>query len=445
MALKIWMLIGGESLFWLRLFPVVFSVLALVPFLLLCRELKLTTSTIAFAVFLFAVNGSMIRSAQFVRMYSLLLCLSLFSIWLFVRYFNRGGGLVPLVLVNLLLVYTHYYGWLVVGSEVVAILLFQRDKWRPFVIMSGILIAAYIPWLVSVAQAAGLGSDIVQNIAWQAKPGVRELFAFVIELAEPFYFPVSNIEPASVYLVSVPLVVVILVVLAIYVTEWKREENKLSVLLLLVFVVFPLAMAFLASWVLPQSVWGTRHMIFIFPLVMILVANAALSLPLRAFRFAAVILIVLLSAAGFAVEARRESSRHVWCAWNDVADGIKGSERSGEHPTKIYTFENLIAYHMWFALRDTDRFRVAAVKGVDVRTADETYFLPRGFDGVDRASIDDISDQKIWVVFRTSGQGHSAPILAEFERKGYKICSSNLAEYPPTTVLWLQMGRGSCE
>lgn len=38
--LKIWVAIGGENLFWLRFFPVFFSVLAVVPFLLLCREVK---------------------------------------------------------------------------------------------------------------------------------------------------------------------------------------------------------------------------------------------------------------------------------------------------------------------------------------------------------------------------------------------------------------------
>src|SRR2546421_12581670 len=43
--LKLWITVGGESLFWLRLFPVTFAILSLVPFLLLCRELKLGTWT----------------------------------------------------------------------------------------------------------------------------------------------------------------------------------------------------------------------------------------------------------------------------------------------------------------------------------------------------------------------------------------------------------------
>ena len=39
--LKVWTAAGGESLLWLRLFPVVASAAALVPLLLLARELRL--------------------------------------------------------------------------------------------------------------------------------------------------------------------------------------------------------------------------------------------------------------------------------------------------------------------------------------------------------------------------------------------------------------------
>src|SRR6187402_689377 len=135
--LKFWIAIGGDGLLWLRLFPVLFSVIALVPFLLLGRELKVPTWTKALALFLLAVNGPMIKWAQFVRMYTLLMCVSLFSIWVFARYFNRGKGLIPLTIVNILLVYTHYYGWLVLAAEVVAILIFQRIKWRGVAAMVG--------------------------------------------------------------------------------------------------------------------------------------------------------------------------------------------------------------------------------------------------------------------------------------------------------------------
>src|ERR1044072_8531373 len=58
--LKIWISVGGESLFWLRFFPVFFSIAALVPFYFLCRALKLDYSTIALAFTFLAANGALI-------------------------------------------------------------------------------------------------------------------------------------------------------------------------------------------------------------------------------------------------------------------------------------------------------------------------------------------------------------------------------------------------
>src|SRR5258706_3683933 len=158
--LKLWIGIGGESLFWLKAFPVLFSIIAIFPFISLCRELKLPFSTQILALFLLGTNGSLIKYAQEVRMYSLLLCLSLFSMWLFARYFVKGKSFIPLVIVNILLVYTHYFGWFVVLSEVVAILAFQRIKWRRMLMMFAIAFASFMPWIIAIWQAAGAGSEL---------------------------------------------------------------------------------------------------------------------------------------------------------------------------------------------------------------------------------------------------------------------------------------------
>ena len=98
---------------------------------------------------------------------------------------------------------------------------------------------------------------------------------------------------------------------------------------------------------------------------------------------------------------------------------------------------------MWFALRDADRFKVAVVKGVDVRTDDETYFLPRGFDDVERANIDEIKDDRFWLAFRSSTAGDDAPIRTAFIQRGFKECQFYHVAYGPTTVFWVEMGK-SC-
>src|SRR4051812_17134587 len=53
LLLKIWISIGGEGLYWLRLFPVAIAAAAVVPFLYLCRDLKLSAWSKVIALLLF--------------------------------------------------------------------------------------------------------------------------------------------------------------------------------------------------------------------------------------------------------------------------------------------------------------------------------------------------------------------------------------------------------
>jgi uncharacterized membrane protein len=443
-VLKCWISMGGESVFWLRLLPVVFSVLALVPFVRLCRELKLKTPVILLSLFLLATNGALIKYTQTLRMYSMLMFMALLSMWLFARYFNRGKSFVPLLITNILLVYTHYFGWLVIGTEIVALLMFQRIKWRRGLAMVGIVFAAFVPWMMAVWQAARSGSDLAQNIAWQTRPGLRELLTFVIDLVEPFYFQASNAEPASIYIVSTPLLLVVTAAVGVYAMEWSSEDRSHSLYLLLLFVALPFFVAFAASWVLPHSVWGTRHLIILLPPAIALISHTIVDSKVRPFRITAVVSVIGLSILAFAINLRREMPRHVWCGWNDVAADIAARPDI----STIYAFENLVGYHLWFALRDSDRSRVAIVKGVDVATDDETYFLPREFNDVKQVSIDTIQDQQIWLAFRTSKPGDEAPVLDTFKRQGYQQCPGvRTMQFGATTVFWMKMTRISerCE
>ena len=113
MLLKLWIQIGGEDLLWLRLFPAVASIAAIVPLLFLSRNLKLRRGEVAVVLVLLTFNGYLIDHAQNLRMYSLLMFLSLCSLWAFVRFTNSANtgwkSALALFAGNLLLVFTHYY------------------------------------------------------------------------------------------------------------------------------------------------------------------------------------------------------------------------------------------------------------------------------------------------------------------------------------------------
>ena len=207
--LKIWISLGSENLFWLRSFPVLFSAIALIPFFFLCRQLKLSLSTITLSLAFLASSGSLIKYAQEVRMYSLLMCLSLFSIWLFARFFNVGKGIWVLTLVNILLVYTHYFGWFVAIAEVLAIFYLQRIKIGQISTMFAITLLSFAPWILAVWEASKINSNFGQNLGWASKPDVPTLFQFLLNLIEPFYYQSSSIDAGSVYLVTIPLLLIL--------------------------------------------------------------------------------------------------------------------------------------------------------------------------------------------------------------------------------------------
>jgi len=149
LLLKVWIGIGGESLLWLRLFPVLTSIAAIPPFILLFRELSLSGGKTTLALFLLAVNGYLIKYGQEVRMYSLLFLFSICSLWLFVSFIRNlptsRKRLIALTAINLLLVYTHYYGWLFVALEVLGLFILKRSELKSFLVGGAALVVAYLP------------------------------------------------------------------------------------------------------------------------------------------------------------------------------------------------------------------------------------------------------------------------------------------------------------
>ncbi|HEX8338069.1 MAG TPA: glycosyltransferase family 39 protein [Pyrinomonadaceae bacterium] len=435
--LKLWVAAGGESVYWLRLFPVVASVAALVPLLLLARELRLGAAETNVALLFAAANGYLIKYAQEVRMYGLLLLLALTSLWLFARLLNREGRarglLLALFFVNLLLVYTHYYGWLVVACEGVFLALRERRRLGAFLLTAAGLVVAYAPWVAACAGAAGAGRGLAQNIGWIGRPGPNDLVELFALFNQPFYFRQSSADPLFVrFGALLGLLVVGLPVVALLYGKVKRrgagdegaerkdvdeEGTDRAVAFLLLFTLLPVGLAFAASYVLPQSVWGTRHLI-VAAGPYALLAGVALGRLRRAWwRASALILLCCWVALAGAVALVRRPVAHVWCAWEGLAASASRDEAGA---SDVYAFEDLVAYHLWFALEREGRFRIVSVEGAPGVAEDLAYFLPRGFEGVAVAAPDALRGERFWAAFRDAEWDESRQPLKLILERGYR-------------------------
>ncbi|MEQ1604811.1 MAG: glycosyltransferase family 39 protein [Pyrinomonadaceae bacterium] len=419
LILKAWIAIGGDSTMWLRMLPLACSVLAILPLFLLLDELKQSFNVKALTLCILIVSGSILKYSLEVRMYSLMLCLSLFSIWLFVRSVERRAGILPLIAVNILLIYTHYFGWFVVASEGAAALLFYRGSWKKIFAMAAVSIMAFTPWIAAIydASGAGAGSGLAQNIGWMSRPGVREITVFAFNVVEPFYCQLGSSEPISNFLVTLPVLVLLTIIASFAAINWREfdGQTRKALLTFATFVAVPLALAFSISWLSPYSIWGTRHLIVVFVPFYLLIAIAGSNLKGRTLRFGLLGCALLACLVGGAMNASREPQRFGWCEAGPITSGI-----AAEVP--IYAVEDLIAYHLWFDHRkDEPKRRIVKLDNTPGLGEDTAYFLPRGFSDVTRTDVETVAEPKLWLVQRGKQVKETEPPLRNFLLKGYKI------------------------
>nr|MCU0238689.1 glycosyltransferase family 39 protein [Pyrinomonadaceae bacterium] len=379
LLLKFWIAIFGESLLSVRLFPFTFSIIAIIPFYLLCRELKFSINEICFGLFAFAVNGSLIKYAQDVRMYSLFVCLSLFSFWLFVKFLNsEKKQFIGLLAINLLLIYTHYFGWLIIFAEL-CVVIFQKQKVKEFLLQTAILLISFTPWIYLVFNAWQKNQGLTQNIGWQNKPNLSEFF---LAIHQSFYFAQSNTQTTSL-LISIPILL-ICIGLAIFGIIKHRQDNRFQILGILFLV--PFLVAFILGWILPISIWGIRHLTVIFVPYFLILAISIFSFDWKKFVFPVLALLLVISGI---ISFTQPSQVYIWCAWENLASKV-------EPNAKIYAFEDLVAYHLWFANKNAE---IIKVNGYSDMPEDKAYFLPRGFDKIKQIDLNSLEGDKFWLAF----------------------------------------------
>ena len=420
LLLKIWVAVGGEGVFWLRLLPALLSCLCIFPFLMITRELKLSYWQRTAGLLIFAFNGSLIKYAQEVRMYSLLQFLSLLSIWLFIRYFIKGKSLTALIIVNIVLVYSHYFGWFVVAGEVLAIAAVQRIKIRPILIMFAAVLAGFVPWAVTVVRSAAAGADVGQNIGWMQKPGPVQILSLLTGLFEPFYYQASSAQAFTDIFIMTPLIIMLIVVASMVAINWNEPDRvrTTGAGLMALFVLLPCVIAFAVSWLSPHSIWGTRHLIVVFgPFAllagMLIGRGRQAAIPVV---FSSV--FAVLSIVAFVKQARSEPVNYIWCAWEPLTN--RALAAVSDEP--IFVFEDLVGYHAWFAMHnEPERPRVVKITGVEGMAEDKAYFLPRGFDEISTKNSADISEPKFWAMFRAKNLDESQPPISDLVARGYRV------------------------
>ncbi len=374
--LKGWIAVGGESVWWLRLLPVVISIVTLPPFFLLCRALNLRRAEVALALLLISVNGYLIYYAQEVRPYSLVVLITVCSLWLFVRFFNSADGgkshLVALFIVNTLIVYTHYFGWLVITTELVFLGFKKRQRLLPFAVTVGLAAVLFAPWAyVVLRRFMSRPRGVAQTLGWIPQPGASHLLSFVTLFTGQPNFAGSRY--LGLILFGGPVL--------LWTWHVFRQRDSAPELLrsttfwLLSSLSFlPVVIAFVWSQVFEDSVWVDRYLIIIAVPLILFVTIAFLAIRPYWLRILAVLILVIWAGlAGFKYDGYSART-----PWGPMVQQMMQAEPGNARNINVYVYKRrLHVMPVRFYLEAANagrRFRIAFVKTID-EMADEHFWV----------------------------------------------------------------------
>jgi hypothetical protein len=331
--LKGWIVIGGTSLLWLRLLPFTLSAAALVPLFLTFRKLGLIPAARILSLAIIAANEYLVFHARYVRMYSLVFLLSLWTLYLFLAWMNEGGKrrLAALAAVNLLLVYTHYYGWLLIAAEALVLAMWARRRLKQYALATAAVLAAFGPWAIAVWHSAQAKGGLEPNLRWVRHPGVGDLLWFYAGLNGP--------------LAPIPLAsVVVFACAAIAAAGWRRDEARLRALAAL--AVLPPVLSFAASNALTESVWNNRHlMVSAAPYTLLVAASVCSLRPLVVRRAAMAVLAAWLAWGAYRATLAPEPQVNLGAIVSHLVE-----RSAGEREVTVYSLDGYLPAWMRYHL-----------------------------------------------------------------------------------------------
>lgn len=401
--LKLWTGLGGESLLWLRLFPVTASVLCLFPVFALCRDLKISPAARNLAIAIVAVHPYAMYYSQHLRMYCLLMLAALLSAWRFERYLDRASvrNLVILSATNLFLGYTQYYGWCVVLLEFAYLVWKSRPRNAlAFLLATVPVTILFSPWAWyagKVLHARGLA----QNLGWISRPTFGELNWFWVDLTGFAEFGGNATYHA-------------LAVLILFVLCYRRySEPRVQWLMLLWIAPAPIAFA-LSQW-LPQSIWGHRHLLFTIWPFFLLFADAVWRMP-------RLVSSAVMAAAGiWGVNAAAfHSTDNRKLALDVLTLAMLDAEHTSAPRIPIYAIDPYLHYPIDFYLDclKTGRGGPLGPRLSSRRDVADLAVKAARFDSIKADSVDDAQGAHFWVAWTDSSWHEPLTPPQMLERRG---------------------------
>jgi mannosyltransferase len=257
--MAVWIRLFGASEFSIRLPSALAGALAVVLLYFLVRRVAGEWPGVL-AAGLLALSPFAVWYAQDARMYSLMCLGAVPSLYLFLLFLKSDSPVVFLLFVisHAFLYGIHYFGILILFSEMSFVFLFRRiypGRWRKFLALQGIAILPLVVWTYFLLRRPN-GSF---GIGWIPHPAPVDPLLSLMN----FFF-------ASGGMWTIASVIGIVVVAYFMIRAFAVAGSQEAVALGFLWLAIPLAIIFSISWDIP--VYIDRYLVFLLPAAVTLVA-----------------------------------------------------------------------------------------------------------------------------------------------------------------------------
>jgi mannosyltransferase len=309
LVLRSWDFFLGNSLFSLRMFSLIFSLLTLLGVYLLIKEFFKDERLALFASLLVAVNPFQIQYAQEARMYTLGTFLIVFSSYFLLKAIRPTGEnkkvwfyWILYILSASAAIYTHYYVFFSIFAQVLFVffIVLKESKFNPvnfiknknfkFGLAAYFFIAlSYLPWLKTFLKQTGQ----VQESYWIPQMDIWSIPNTFWKMTTGL-----SIDSSKFKYILIGLMIAVLLAVVFFLKEKKQPAKWL--------IFLSLAVPFLAASVfsLKTSVYLDRYFIFVSAFYLIFIAGGILLIKNRFVRKSIALFLILGSLSAFA------------CNWN---------------------------------------------------------------------------------------------------------------------------------
>jgi uncharacterized membrane protein len=252
LILHFWIKLFGISAFSVRFLSVIFSSLAaLVIYQIGNKFFSFATGVIG--SLLFSFSNLNILLAHEARVYSLFVLLASLSMYYFLNIYHNKSKIsyyILFLLCNTLLVYAHYFGFFIIISQTLVVLLVKdvrKTILTYYLIYLLLLFCLYIPNVIVLISRFSVSSQGT----WVGKPnGITAIY--------DMFWAFSNQPVTTVFCIALLIIAIIKMILC-----WKRTDKSNNIKIILIWFAFPFLFMFVISYFLPMFL--NRYLIFVTP------------------------------------------------------------------------------------------------------------------------------------------------------------------------------------